>query len=91
MDVIEAQALLIRHTAAMLHVDHVDEEGRLELLYHVLIPQPALLAASVEKAERCGHDMSLARKMCGTHRSTMAGKGRKASQPSVRQPGVVWA
>lgn len=50
MDVIEAKALLVRHQAAMREVGHTGIDGRLDLLFNVVCPSPALLAASIEAA-----------------------------------------
>lgn len=54
MTPIEAEALLVRHAAAIRGLDFVDEDGRWELLGMVVFPSEDVENASMTVAEESG-------------------------------------
>jgi hypothetical protein len=80
MDPIQAQALLIRHEAAMKLVEHTDQSGRLGLLTEIIWPSDNLLKSSLKEAQRRGAS-ELARILCG--------KTKAAPNKSLRK--INWA
>jgi len=65
MSPLEAEALLIRHKAAMTQVNHLELDDRMSLLLMIVSPSEDVLAASLQVAQERGAS-KLAREIAET-------------------------